>query len=310
MTESRRRSIDRLESALPALARLAARHQDVPDDEIAGALGGGDDEPSTFDAARRLTAALSALRRGVEATRQVAVEALVMSGLPESAVLEAVEAVAGSSAPDQVQPLSCTVERLDLGTLALDQPASTTFELTGGPGRLVIDSDQFTVEPLQFGPGVTRIQIAAPPIATGGVLLSALRAVTPSEVLDIPVFARWAAAPAVRAATKGAPEAPAAATAPAATTPAPTTPPVLIKTLLVVSRVTGFPRALALQRAVQKIPGVADAKAIGYEHAVLNLQVMHEARVNLAERVTQLPGFPLRLVESSLGRLQLAAEGR
>ncbi len=305
MADAARSAPSPLARALPALARLTARHRDVPDDEVAAALGAGDHDPSLFDAARRLTAALAALRRGVEAARQIAVESLVLSGLPEAAVLEAVETIAGSSAPDQAQPLSCTVERLDLGTLALDQPARTTFELTGGPGRLVVDSGQLVVEPLQFGPGVTRIQLDAPPIATGGVLLAALRAVTPAEILEIPVFARWAAAPT----TAARPAASAASDAHAASLAA-TTPPVIIKTLLVVSRVTGFPRALALQRSVQKIPGVTDAKAVGYEHAVLNLQVMHEARVNLAERVTQLPGFPLRLVESSLGRLQLAAEGR
>ena len=299
MTDERRRAADGLGSALPALARLAALHHTVPDEEIAAAVGG---ESAGFDGARRVVASLGALRRGVEAARQLAVEALLLSGLPEAAVLEAVEAIAGSSAPGQSQPLSSTVERLDLGSLALDGTGRATFELTGGPGRLVVEHPQLVVEPLQFGPGVTRIQVEAVPPGGAAVLLTSLRAVTPSELLEIPIFARWAATPASRGASPAA-----AAPAPAPTSSAAS---IIVKTLLVVSRVTGFPRALALQRAVQQIPGVTDAKAVGYEHGVLNLQVQHEARVNLAEHVTSLRGFPLKLIESSLGRLQLAAEGR
>ena len=305
MADERRRAADRLDSALPSLAGLAVRHQVVPDEAIAAVLAGtgGDADPATFESARRFVAALGALRRGIEAARQLAVESLTLSGLSEPAVLEAVETVAGSSAPGQSQPLSATVERLDLGTLAMGAGGQTTFELTGGPGRIVSDHPQLVVEPLQFGPGVTRISVEATPLRGAGVVLSALRAVTPSELLEIPVFARWAAsAPAAQAAKPGTAAAPARAPSAAAS--------IIVKTLLVVSRVTGFPRALALQRAVQQIPGVTDAKAVGYEHGVLNLQVQHEARVNLAEQVTQLRGFPLKLIESSLGRLQLAAEGR
>src|SRR6266545_5649182 len=106
MPDSQPPATGHLETLLLSLARLAARHQEVPDEEIAAALSPGDHDPAAFDSARRLTTALTALRRGVEATRQVAVEALVLSGLPEAAVLEAVETVAGSSAPDQAQPLS------------------------------------------------------------------------------------------------------------------------------------------------------------------------------------------------------------
>src|SRR5687768_12035953 len=159
MTDERRRAADRLDSALPALARLVALHHSVPDEEIAAALaaaaaGGSakeaDSDSNTFDGARRLVASLGALRRGVEASRQLAVESLILSGLPEAAVLAAVETVAGSSAPDQAQPLSSTVERLDLGTLALDATGRATFDLNGGPGRIVVEHAQLVVEPLQF----------------------------------------------------------------------------------------------------------------------------------------------------------------
>src|SRR5688500_12880690 len=306
MTDERRRAADRLDSALPSLARLVALHSSVPDEDIVAALGAtaGDQptnagpDPFTFDSARRLVASLGALRRGVEASRQLAAESLMLCGLSEAAVLEAVETVAGSSAPGQAQPLSSTVERLDLGALALGATGSATFELNGGPGRIVAEHPQLVVEPLQFGPGVTRIRVEATPLGGPGVVLASLRAVTPAELIEIPVFARWAAGAPALAATSS--------TKRTATPPPSPTASIIVKTLLVVSRVTGFPRALALQRAVQQIPGVADAKAVGFEHGVLNLQVQHEARVNLAEHVTSLRGFPLKLIESSLGRLQLS----
>ncbi|HEU5317524.1 MAG TPA: hypothetical protein VFX49_15535, partial [Chloroflexota bacterium] len=266
---------------------------------IAAALGNADHDPTTFDAARRLTASLRALRHAVDSARELAVHSIALSGLSETVILEAVETVAGGSAPDQTQPLHSTVERLDLGTLALDQSPRTTFDVTGGPGRIIVESDQLTVEPLQFGPGATRIAVSAAAMPAGGVLLTSLRAVTPAEILEIPLFARWAAQPGaatVRAAGRAAEAA-----------PAPTAPPVIVKTTVLISRVTAVPRALALQRAVQQVAGVAEVKAAGYEQSVLTLQVMHEARVNLVEQVTRLRGFPLRLVDSSLGRLHLTA---
>jgi hypothetical protein len=76
-----------------------------------------------------------------------------------------------------------------------------------------------------------------------------------------------------------------------------------------ISGVPGFSRALALQRAVGQLPGVSEAKALGYERGVLGLDVHHEAGADLAARATSMPGVRLRVVDSSPGQLQLAIEG-
>src|SRR5688572_9363345 len=68
MADERRRAADRLDSALPSLARLVALHSSVPDEDIVAALGStaGDQpsnagpDPFTFDSARRLVASLGA----------------------------------------------------------------------------------------------------------------------------------------------------------------------------------------------------------------------------------------------------------
>jgi hypothetical protein len=255
------------------------------------------------EAAERRQAVLERLRTAVDASRALAVEALIISGLSEAEAESQVSAATGLGAA--IEPLSATVERLDLGSYENDEPARAEFELIGGPGRLLPQTPTVTVTPAQFGPGVTRITVEAAP-QPNGIVLTTLLAVTPAETLEIPLFARWAAdAPAHGAPTAGAPARPAAAP------PSPTSASkILVRTAVTVSRVMGFPRALALQRAIEQLPGVAEVKALGFEHNVLNLSIQHEASANLAELVSHVPGFQLSVTNSSLGRLQLASEGR
>jgi len=80
------------------------------------------------------------------------------------------------------------------------------------------------------------------------------------------------------------------------------------RTSVVISKVPGFSRALALQRAIQGLPGVTEARALGYERGVLDLEVQHDGAVDLADRVVNLPGVRLTVVESTPGQLQLSAE--
>ena len=97
----------------------------------------------------------------------------------------------------------------------------------------------------------------------------------------------------------------AAATTPA---PAPAAAGGPTRTSVVISKVPGFSRALALQRAIQGLSGVTEARALGYERGVLDLEVQHDGAVELAERVVNLPGIRLTVVENTPGQLQLAAE--
>jgi hypothetical protein len=82
----------------------------------------------------------------------------------------------------------------------------------------------------------------------------------------------------------------------------------LTKTSVVISGVPGFSRALAVQRAFQQLRGVSEVKGLGYDRGVLGLEVQHDTSLDLAAHVTELRGVRLRVVASSAGRLQLAAE--
>jgi hypothetical protein len=80
------------------------------------------------------------------------------------------------------------------------------------------------------------------------------------------------------------------------------------RTSVVISSVPGFSRALAFQRALSVLPGIEEAKAIGYERGVLGMEVQHDPDMDLAEALTTLPGIRLRVVESAPGQLHLSAE--
>lgn len=260
-------------------------------------------------------AVLSRLKQVIDASRALAFDALIASGMANDAALLAVDEIAAApihhdAAGGLATPPASTVQRLDLGTLGADQPGHAEFELSGGPGRIETGSDRLRVTPVLFGPGPTRVTLEAAP-APGEVLLASVRAISDAGSIEVPVFARWQAAGGPLTIASASAAVPPRAGAVASTAePATATPKIVVRTVLVISRVQGFPRALALQRAIEQIGGVVDAKALGFEHNVLNLQVQHDAYVNLAERVTDMPGFPLSVINSSLGRLQLAAEFR
>jgi parallel beta-helix repeat protein len=88
------------------------------------------------------------------------------------------------------QRLRVSVERLDLGTLALGQGAVAEFEVEGGPGQIVAESDQVQVTPQRFEEGTTRVRVEVRPMPRGA-LWTTLRLVTAGETLEVPVVARW-----------------------------------------------------------------------------------------------------------------------
>lgn len=63
--------------------------------------------------------------------------------------------------------------------------------MQGGPGQVVVDSDQVRVTPQQFGAGVTRIRVEVKPLASGGALWTTLKLLTAGETLEVPVVAQW-----------------------------------------------------------------------------------------------------------------------
>jgi hypothetical protein len=203
-----REDIQQLAPLLGSLARLVARGSHLSENELRTLLLGSGVE---YDAAmmkeiKIWCQLLQALYEDpTSALRQVTVEALLLRDLPEASILLAVDtvtssAVAGVSTAPQFanspSALKAQPPTLDFGTLAPGQPARGTLDIQGGPGHVVVDSDQVRVVPAQFGVGTTRLQIEARPIS-GGFLWTSVRLVTSGETLEVPLLAQWTEVPQV-----------------------------------------------------------------------------------------------------------------
>jgi len=195
---TRRLSSEALNQLIPllgSLARLVARGSRVSEDQLRTLLLGVDleSDPAALEELKRWSQLLTALReQPSEDNRLATVEALMLRGLPEAPVLLAVDTVVrNEGSPPPPKRLRASVERLDLGVLPLGQGATAEFEVQGGPGQVVVDSDQVRVTPQQFGAGVTRIRVEVKPLASGGALWTTLKLLTASETLEVPVVAQW-----------------------------------------------------------------------------------------------------------------------
>jgi parallel beta-helix repeat protein len=195
---TRRLSSEALNQLIPllgSLAKLVARGSRVSEDQLRTLLLGVDleSDPAALEELKRWSQLLTALReQPSEDNRLATVEALMLRGLPEAPVLLAVDTVVrNEGSPPPPKRLRVSVERLDLGVLSPDQGATAEFEVQGGPGQVVVDSDQVRVTPQQFGAGVTRIRVEVKPLASGGALWTTLKLLTAGETLEVPVVAQW-----------------------------------------------------------------------------------------------------------------------
>jgi hypothetical protein len=191
---------------LGSLARLVARNPDVSDKQLELLLVG-------MDPARR-PGVLAELRDWVyllqeaantsdPGVRHAVVEALATRGLPEATVLLAVDAVGGQAdstlSPQSTRPsavpavLSVSPERLEW-TLAPGQSASGTLEVGGGPGQILVASDEVHVSPSSFGPDPTTIQVAVRALAQGMVWTN-LKVVAAGTMKEVPLLAQWISTP-------------------------------------------------------------------------------------------------------------------
>ena len=191
-------SPDRLEQMLPTLRHLAemvAKSGGLSRKSLQVLLmGSGLDNDWTMDELERWVKILVAAKEAADTTeRELAQRALMLRGIPEAAAMLAVSIAAEVDREQTVsrpRHLTASVERLDLGVLPPGQGAATEFEVQGGPGQVVVESDQVRVTPQQFGPGPTRIRVEVKPLAAG-VLWTTLKLVTAGETLEVPVVAQW-----------------------------------------------------------------------------------------------------------------------
>jgi len=190
--------IQQLAPLLGSLARLVAGGSQLNDGELNTILLGADLE---YDSAllkelKLWGRLLKALREQPLPDRRLAtVESLLLRGLQEAPVLLAVDTVTSGRtepvAPSSVSSLQAAPASLDFGLLAPGQSAKGEFAIQGGPGRVIIESDQVRAAPMQFGFGTTRVQVEANPL-NGGLLWTSLKLVTSGETLEVPVLAQWA----------------------------------------------------------------------------------------------------------------------
>ncbi len=197
-----REDIQQLAPLLVSLARLVARGSHLSENELRTLLLGSGVEynAATMKEIKIWFQLLHALyEEPTSALRQVTVEALLLRDLPEASILLAVDTVTSSvvagtgTAPQftsSPSALKAEPPTLDFGTLAPGQPARGTLDIQGGPGHVVVDSDQVRVVPAQFGVGTTRLQIEARPIS-GGFLWTSVKLVTSGETLEVPILAQW-----------------------------------------------------------------------------------------------------------------------
>jgi len=191
-------SPDRLEQMLPALRHLAemvAKSSGLSRKSLQVLLmGSGLDNDWAMDELERWVKILVAAKDAADTTeREMAQRALMLRGISEAAAMLAVSIAAGSEKEQtvpQAQRLTVSVASLDLGTLPPGQGAATEFEVQGGPGQVVVDSDQVRVTPPQFGAGPTRIRVEVKPLSSG-VLWTSVKLLTAGETLEVPVVAQW-----------------------------------------------------------------------------------------------------------------------
>ena len=191
-------SPDQLDLLLPVLRHVAEMVQkgaDLNRDDLQLLLlpSGLDEEWATGELERWVKVLVAV--RGVTdpGKRELAQRALMLRGIPEAAAMLAVS-IAARAEREQAAPhprrLTATVERLDLGVLPPGQGATAEFEVQGGPGQVMVESDQVRMTPQQFGPGPTRIRVEVKPLAAG-VLWTSVKLLTAGETLELPLLAQW-----------------------------------------------------------------------------------------------------------------------
>ncbi|HZS74990.1 MAG TPA: hypothetical protein VFA41_00120 [Ktedonobacteraceae bacterium] len=195
---------DRLVPILGSVARLIVSGSRLDDSELRVLLLGAglDDQPTFLNELKLWIRLLKAVHEqpGIE-LRRATVEALMLRNLSEASVLLAVDAVTSSVASEvnfsssaQEKRLQVQPSNVDFGHILPGQIAIREFEVQGGPGQIVVESDQLLVTPLQFGSGTTQVKIQTKPMQTG-LLWTSLRFVTSTETVEVPVLAQWLDAP-------------------------------------------------------------------------------------------------------------------
>lgn len=199
------REIEQLAPTLGSLARLIASGSNLNEPQLKTLmLGTGlDYNPTTLQEMKLWGRLLKALHeQPIPELRLATVEALMLRNLPEASVLLAIDTVTSRvstpASPSPAPPtfaLQAIPASLDFGMLTRGLSSMGEFDIHGGPGYIVVESDQLRVTPTQFGPGTTRVQVQVKSLPAG-MLWTTLKLITHTETVEVPVLAKWMESPA------------------------------------------------------------------------------------------------------------------
>ncbi len=186
--------LDKLVPVLKHLAEMMQKSSNVDADSLELLLlGVGLEEEWAVDEVMRWKRILSSVHGQTDASkREFAQRALILRGIQEAHAMLAVSIVAEPEKP-LASPIShrlgANIERLDFGVIPVGRAVNLEFVAQGGPGRIVVDSDQLEVTPLQFDSDPTRIRVELKPFV-GDTLWTNLKLIAGGETLEIPVLAQ------------------------------------------------------------------------------------------------------------------------
>jgi hypothetical protein len=196
-------STDQLTQITPLLgsvARLVASGSGLSDNELFILLIGIDmeTEPNAMEELKRWGRLLTTIKgQPTEGNQHAVQEALVTRGLPEATVILAIETVVNSITRASAIPirgvhsrLKVNVDRLDFDNLTHSSSAIREIEIEGGPGKVIVENDQISVAPTEFGEDPTCIRVEVKPLS-GGLLWTSLKLISANDAVEIPIIAQW-----------------------------------------------------------------------------------------------------------------------
>jgi len=189
---SKREQVEPLLEALEYIAKMLQQRGAFNQNEIPMLLSASRVDPEWgADQLKRWAKILKAVRED-SSKLKVGQTALMKFGIPEAHAMLAVSMV--STGASQPGPLSASKSRLDFGTLSSGESVKAEFEVEGGPGEIIVESDRVRVDPRQFSGGNTKVRLEISPLKSG-LLWSSIKLVAANETVELPVMAQWSDVP-------------------------------------------------------------------------------------------------------------------
>ena len=198
-------SPNQLEGLLPALrhvAELVQKYGRLNREELQLLLKGRglDKEEWAVGKLEHWAEALTDVRGVTDTSRRnIAMRSLRLGNVPEALARYVVETAAAPVIPPKPKtlPIKVSREAIGFGELKPGQRAQATLTVSGGPGRVKVDSDMVAAQPDTFGPEETILTVTVKGGLDGQALWDALILASETESVKVDLTARWAVSPEV-----------------------------------------------------------------------------------------------------------------